>query len=299
MSDTILVQTGPKTALGRAASARNSLKHGLTALTPVLLGVESEDEWQRHLAGVTDSLLPQTHLEEILVERVSLLLWRLRRVARYERDVTANAHAELETYYTSPASLLQQAAQERAWENLPGAQAGTPIPHVSLVALIDLLPALPGYSLLRREPVMQVIRAFIEAAGGMDLPPILSGLGGYDDPLTQEAWDREWLIEALRRVAARAGTNWIALKQKVLLALSPGIAVAQANGRERLARARAANLLPQPDVIDRVMRYEAHLNRQLLSALHELEALQARRVGQPVPLARLEVTGIPEDPGES
>ncbi len=37
------------------------------------------------------------------------------------------------------------------------------------------------------------------------------------------------------------------------------------------------------------MRYESHLNRQLYQALHELEALKARRQGQAAPLARIDV----------
>ena len=38
-----------------------------------------------------------------------------------------------------------------------------------------------------------------------------------------------------------------------------------------------------------VQRYEAHLHRIVLKDLHELEALQTRRRGDPTPLARVEV----------
>jgi hypothetical protein len=41
------------------------------------------------------------------------------------------------------------------------------------------------------------------------------------------------------------------------------------------------------------MRYEAHLHRQYIQTLHELEALQARRRGERTPLARLDITGAP------
>jgi hypothetical protein len=41
--------------------------------------------------------------------------------------------------------------------------------------------------------------------------------------------------------------------------------------------------------IEHVQRYEAHLHRMFLKDLHELEALQARRRGDPTPLARVEV----------
>ena len=44
--------------------------------------------------------------------------------------------------------------------------------------------------------------------------------------------------------------------------------------------------------LEKVMRYEGHLHRQLLQTLHELEAMQARRAGRPAPLARLDVQGL-------
>ena len=50
----------------------------------------------------------------------------------------------------------------------------------------------------------------------------------------------------------------------------------------------SARLLPHPNVIDMVIRYEAHLKRQLLQALHELEAMRAERRGRPMPLLRVD-----------
>jgi hypothetical protein len=41
--------------------------------------------------------------------------------------------------------------------------------------------------------------------------------------------------------------------------------------------------------IEQVQRYEVHLHRLFLKDLHELEALQARRRGDPTPLARVEI----------
>ncbi|MDQ3318500.1 MAG: hypothetical protein M3522_14365 [Actinomycetota bacterium] len=57
---------------------------------------------------------------------------------------------------------------------------------------------------------------------------------------------------------------------------------------ELLAERRARILLEQAD-LEKIARYEAHLSRQMYQALHELEALQARRVGKAAPLARLDV----------
>jgi hypothetical protein len=50
---------------------------------------------------------------------------------------------------------------------------------------------------------------------------------------------------------------------------------------DRLTRER---MLPDANTLQKITRYEAHLSRQLLQALHELQRLQAARGGQPVPL---------------
>jgi hypothetical protein len=43
-------------------------------------------------------------------------------------------------------------------------------------------------------------------------------------------------------------------------------------------------MLPDANTLQKITRYEAHLSRQLLQALHELQRLQAGRGGQSVPL---------------
>jgi hypothetical protein len=52
---------------------------------------------------------------------------------------------------------------------------------------------------------------------------------------------------------------------------------------------RRDRILPDRGDLEKIARYEAHLSRQMYQALHELEALQARRVGKGSPLARVDV----------
>ena len=83
-------------------------------------------------------------------------------------------------------------------------------------------------------------------------------------------------------------------------------AISQLNGemadvRKRLAAAeslaRSRAVLPGTIAIDKVMRYEAHLGRQLTQTLQLLERLQTARAGKPAPPpVALDVTvtgGIP------
>ncbi|HYM15160.1 MAG TPA: hypothetical protein VEZ14_06340 [Dehalococcoidia bacterium] len=68
----------------------------------------------------------------------------------------------------------------------------------------------------------------------------------------------------------------------------PAVLKEEACRRER----HRATVIPPGPGLEQLMRYEAHLNRQFYQALHELEARQARRRGEPAPLARLDVQSL-------
>jgi hypothetical protein len=49
-----------------------------------------------------------------------------------------------------------------------------------------------------------------------------------------------------------------------------------------------------PLMLQNLSTYEYRLSRQLLHAMHELQALQDRRQGNAAPLARIDVQGLPD-----
>ena len=53
-------------------------------------------------------------------------------------------------------------------------------------------------------------------------------------------------------------------------------------------------MLLDEKTLEKVVRYEAHLSRGLFRSLHELEALQTRRLVDSAPLAPLNVFGMAE-----
>ena len=81
-----LKSTGPVTADGKAAVARNALKHGL--FTEALLA-EGEDAQQleAHRAKYLADINPQNYAEEILAERIISATWRLRRLTEAEQHL--------------------------------------------------------------------------------------------------------------------------------------------------------------------------------------------------------------------
>jgi hypothetical protein len=67
----------------------------------------------------------------------------------------------------------------------------------------------------------------------------------------------------------------------------------EATGQHHRVLYGLACALTEEKTLEKVARYEAQLSRGPYKALHELEALQARRTGGAAPLARLDVDGLP------
>ncbi len=72
-----------------------------------------------------------------------------------------------------------------------------------------------------------------------------------------------------------------------------GIPFSERMTQEEADQQVGRRLIPRGDTLAKVMRYEAHLHRQYIQTLHELEAIQLRRQGGQSPLARLDISAPP------
>ena len=88
--------TGPRTEGGKNVSRLNGLRHGLRAELVVVPPLEDAREWESHRSAVAEVLAPANYLEELFADRAALATWRLRRGARCERGILAQAQAEAE-----------------------------------------------------------------------------------------------------------------------------------------------------------------------------------------------------------
>ena len=83
--------TGPRSARGKQAIRWSALRHGLLS-QEVVLGAgedaERRPQLEHLLAQLRADLRPRGALEEMLVEKVAVCYWRLRRVLRYEAGET-------------------------------------------------------------------------------------------------------------------------------------------------------------------------------------------------------------------
>ena len=71
---------GPKTAAGRAKSSHNSLSHGFTSRSTIILEIEDPAEFQQILAEYRTTYLPETAAEKDLVDQMVAARWRMRRL---------------------------------------------------------------------------------------------------------------------------------------------------------------------------------------------------------------------------
>ena len=78
---------GPRTAEGKARSARNALKHGLRAQKFVVLPDEDGGEFRALEAAFIAELAPVGALQGVLAQRIAVAAWRLMRADRIEAEL--------------------------------------------------------------------------------------------------------------------------------------------------------------------------------------------------------------------
>lgn len=325
--------SGPKTAKGKALARLNAVTHGLRSLAPVLPD-ECPQEWDRHRAGTVAALAPVGTLETELVERVAILMWRLRRVVRYETAVTAagidaavarvrgEEDAEDKENRRLRADFFPEEHRPQTYatvrKELDEART-TAAGYAQIRDRIRRLPALPdlpdGQS-IRGDTALALLREIAESAAPERIECVdvedrefLTGVGVPEDWCDEPDWWEGWTVgivragveviaedggltvaEVIERAVAGVGRTVEAEERKVLKLESLFEYLSgQIAGDERVARGR--NALPSQDEVDKVMRYESHLNKQLTQTLHQLERLQALRSGNPpAPPAAMDVT---------
>lgn len=88
------LSTGPMTVSGKTIVATNAIKHGIFTKDLILssdLEHESEDEYREILNNLIACLSPCNQMESLLVEKIAVDFWRLRRTIRFETGSIAQS----------------------------------------------------------------------------------------------------------------------------------------------------------------------------------------------------------------
>jgi|CXWL01.1.fsa_nt_gi hypothetical protein len=266
---------GPKNT---AAIAANAITHGLTSREVVIPGLEDPGEFAAFRQRLIDDRAPVGAVEEAICERIAELMWRLRRIAPYEaqlvtiaRDMVAADYQKLHSWTygrdTLPEEFLlaENAAAEEAADAI--GRSGEPHTVVSEAAGHEFAAVLVDEDEdLADEPLPgfeEGIRSIPEDEWSIGvMSAAIRNMAGY---LEKDVTDFALLLhERLRaRIENRAQDIEKFLLQKDVMS------------RERQ--------MPPPQQLLNLSKYEAHLGRQLAQSLTQLESLQARRNGRPIP----------------
>jgi hypothetical protein len=297
--------TGPKSPAGKAITRYNARKHGLLSSAPVVSGLERPEDWQRHLQATCESLAPDGHLEMVLCERIALLLWRMARLTRVEQESIHHAQQGVDA-----------AIHERRYRDNRISPSGNPFASTwpediredaedaaHRLELFRALSSMAPDSPMSAEDANTMLNILYDAAApeeGEDVPIPGAPPQGADESLedycARVAWSGALLRAALGAFAAHADAQPELLLARIIDDLGYK-ARTSALVRERMElevrNMQSERLIPDDDTLQKISRYEAHLERSLLRMLHELERLQARRQGKLVPpAAALDVTGV-------
>jgi len=276
--------TGPVTPAGKAIAARNSIKHGLLAKEIVIdagEGAESRDQFDAMLLDLKSHFEPQGPLEEILVEKIAVAYWRLRRAHRYEVGLIRQ---ELDTasqgFYAKLAGNGQK--KHRTDEEIDGEikqeQEGIAWWQKDKKDLSRMRKEGTSLeSIYNRDPNWEALDETLGdhladeveyegAAGPQEMREFLSGKAGWSD-------DRIWqgLIEACDEQAAQ-NRRRIELLEKQ-----------KQDNKLALQVQKKLGAIPSMRELDRLLKYEGSIEKQFYKAIDQLERLQRLRAGDNVP----------------
>ena len=269
--------TGPKTPEGKAVAKLNALKHGILSREVVVRGWkvhESSREFDALRQRFLEQLAPIGPVEEMLVDRIVTAYWRLRRAVTAETgEITLNVDGG-------------------HWQRHRPDRVVGQFVLASLSAMHDPAPKLEesATGLFWLRDSLCKVRAAVEKTGELtDAALEETHFAGKPNALTRR-------LAALRDVALDNvdSLDETALKAKRRDQLLTAIdrLLEQYGWQERTATEReeaeesarqAAAVLPSADTLDKILRYETTLDRQLYRAMNELERQQRRRQGETVP----------------
>jgi hypothetical protein len=326
-----LGSTGPKTPAGKARVAQNAVRHGLRSELPILLGERPEDweafrvgvfQSLAPVGTLEEALAERVALCSWRLRRVvtyetattSLAIEEVAEEARRQADRLNRPFVGISEEYGRADRLCLATAEKELAE-----AQGTLELWDSPGRLLEELSGLVDSSRVNGGDACMVFKAFAAAAferaeEGMDPPPhaddaFLISLGVPENALPDagewDGWTAATVRKGLEKIANAARIEPERLYDCALSRWHEGQTDRRANVeilekkvgdlrsriRAREDRLRQQRVLPDGDALDKVLRYETHLSRQMFQTHHELQRLQVSRAGTPATLpAALDVT---------
>jgi hypothetical protein len=276
--------TGPRTVEGKQSSSRNALKHGIFSDVALLKG-ELRPKYDSLLNGLREALQPVGKLEELLLEKLATTAWRYRRLIQAE---VAEIRKGIDFM------RWDQQTRDGNEVNEIGNEISAALGDVSLLILRIANP----FVLERCLDLLAELREQFKEIGFTESDnEILSQIYGnayvtnLGDNLYKEY--KLWLATAEAPEDERIAEGYASpeeCKSNVLEAIDKEIRRLKQHRKaqaaietQRLEVEAVRRVVPESPALDRLLRYEASLERSFDRTLSQLERLQRMRTGQIVP----------------
>lgn len=300
-----LRSTGPRTERGKRTVSQNAIKHGLLAREVVITagnGKESAAEFYILLGSFCDCYEPIGIVEESLVQTIAACWWRKARVIRAENgeirkrlDTVAvdsafqnldkasldlvSSEVDLDMYRPGNQADQQVSTRQRL-SAMQSNQRALREHHAGLAYLRELLMTAKSEMFTDGYISEKILNRIIVAFSLWDCPLALTCVdAGPPEARKEDPMSKGFVDQSLDKQRAAV----IALIETRLKAIT--VLGDYAKERESLtldSEARSFCLPPQ-EATDKLLRYEAHLDRQLYRAMDQLERMQRQRRGEKVP----------------
>lgn len=258
--------TGPRTTRGKNHSKKNATKHGIFSSAVVVHG-ESRADYESLLSGLRESFQPVGSLEEILVEKLATVLWRHCRMINAERAEIQNNLEVLEAGkpVVQRVKRIIRLSVDRDDEE-------------GLISFIED----PG-SLDRCLELFRMWREELQAAGeplsesreALILKKIYGG--------SATAQDREERRKRVHDAPQELKEDALRLIDSEIRRLTKHKEKQTRIEVRRIDAEKVRQSIPDSPALERLMRYEATLERAFDRTLSQLERAQRLRMGQVVP----------------
>jgi len=261
---------GPRTPQGKARSKLNALKHGMLFKGVLLKGEQSADYFAL-LNGLREDYQLQGKLAETLIENLAVLIWRRRRFMQAEVAAISEKIEFMQSEY-----LTNQRVQ--AWDYSRTATAcGGLLKHIDNPEVIK--EAIHTLRILRSILTSHGFDGdlrFLKKLYGEDF----DGGAAYGLPLFYEVKREGHRLsengdnQTADAISTRSAIKMIEPEIERLQALEKRL---EAECEQKIAYKSSAAIIPEQAVLDRLLRYETHLSREIGKTLDQLERLQQLR----------------------
>ncbi len=298
--------TGPRTRQGKQVAAQNALQHGLTA-NPAAGTPEDSEAFTALLAAVAARLVPADVIEDALIHRIALAIWRQQRAVRAEAAlacvgvsaVTGDPH-EVHFWIEQITRAWEPVMHERPQDNVHGTGKSRKLPPTvtwqrtrlaKLDALRDEKIRLSGAAITAMMVMIEALAdrlAQVPASFNTDhaeqLAWLLGDYVGYFPIIdngrfqtrTNHTPVQKLIAAAMDRLAGEMFSDQLATKLQTRVdTLDYQRRYCETPHTTKHARAVVTGtLLPAGDTLDRLLRYETHADRTLIRALDTLARLR-------------------------